>query len=258
MWQATYTFASRLRSIPSTNRLSLRDRFRQKHTNQEKVNAQGSRSAIRDLAQWSGKPKPSGATGQDESSIRLQKARRNLSAAVLINITITSQNYNVKIHGQDLLNEVNGSTTDTPALIALERLIARTEDTGLPNEPRGIETKDVRPESPKIETGVDSVIILTRKIIWLYRLRSDVQIEYCCKICFEDVRVDHDLEHELDVSRMTFRCSHLFDICKSCASTSIASQLNSTFVDQLKCPICPQSLEYEDVKKHATHVDFER
>ena len=84
------------------------------------------------------------------------------------------------------------------------------------------------------------------------------EITCCCSICFEQTNWSRRPDLSLIVHRVTPECSHYYDVCKDCLQASIASQMDSNFIDQLKCPICPQKLNHETMKQHASKQVFER
>ena len=59
---------------------------------------------------------------------------------------------------------------------------------------------------------------------------------------------------------LTTRCKHERNLCKDCASRMVKSAVTSGGWDSLKCPAreCKAELEYEDVRKVAAKVDFNR
>ncbi len=59
---------------------------------------------------------------------------------------------------------------------------------------------------------------------------------------------------------LTTRCKHECNVCKDCASRMVSSAVTSGGWDSLKCPVreCKAELEYEDVRKVAAKVDFNR
>ena len=59
---------------------------------------------------------------------------------------------------------------------------------------------------------------------------------------------------------LTSTCEHERNLCKDCASRMIHSAVTSGGWDSLKCPVreCKAELKYEDVRKVATKVDFNR
>lgn len=75
---------------------------------------------------------------------------------------------------------------------------------------------------------------------------------HTCLICLE----------ELSASSFPFivteSCAHSLDVCTSCLSQSIDSQVDSVFWDQLKCPICSIQLGYDAMRAHASAMTFER
>ena len=59
---------------------------------------------------------------------------------------------------------------------------------------------------------------------------------------------------------LTSTCEHERNLCKDCASMMVHSAVTSGGWDSLKCPVreCRAELRYEDVRKVATKVDFNR
>ena len=74
-----------------------------------------------------------------------------------------------------------------------------------------------------------------------------------CAVCFEDLS-----PRDFPERRITASCTHEPDVCRSCLSTSISTQLRSRFWNQIGCPTCGERLNFPDVKDFADPDIFER
>ena len=74
-----------------------------------------------------------------------------------------------------------------------------------------------------------------------------------CIVCFENLSPPG-----FPGRRITASCTHEPDICRSCLSTSISTQLTSRFWNQIDCPTCGERLDFADVKDFADPEIFER
>lgn len=66
-----------------------------------------------------------------------------------------------------------------------------------------------------------------------------------CKICFETI-----FDLATTPQRITARCLHDLDVCRSCLQTSISVQYSSKIWDQIDCPDCGARMSSEEVLKH--------
>lgn len=77
-------------------------------------------------------------------------------------------------------------------------------------------------------------------------------LETSCVVCGDDKRVSEMPE------RITGSCGHEPNTCNDCIGQWIASSLDTTAWDRLRCPECPQLLAYEDVRIFADREVFDR
>ncbi|KAI0508518.1 hypothetical protein F5B22DRAFT_638725 [Xylaria bambusicola] len=73
-----------------------------------------------------------------------------------------------------------------------------------------------------------------------------------CSICADEKRVSEMPAH----GRITGNCQHKATACKDCVSQWITSSMESVAWDRLRCPECPQMLEFKDVENFATKDIF--
>ena len=74
-----------------------------------------------------------------------------------------------------------------------------------------------------------------------------------CTICWDDLNSDNAPSHAI-----TSKCTHKANVCRSCASQSITSQLDSKIWDQLSCPACDVQMQFADVQRLASATVFAR
>lgn len=74
-----------------------------------------------------------------------------------------------------------------------------------------------------------------------------------CVVCFESLSSQNRPNRKISSA-----CNHEPDVCRSCLTTSISTQLNSKVWDQIDCPTCGQRLDFHDVKTFADYPTFER
>lgn len=74
-----------------------------------------------------------------------------------------------------------------------------------------------------------------------------------CVVCLETLNAQN-----IPKRKITSTCDHEPDVCKSCLTTSISTQLDSKVWDQIDCPSCGQRLDFRDVKAFADPVVFAR
>lgn len=75
-----------------------------------------------------------------------------------------------------------------------------------------------------------------------------------CQACLEDLS-----SRRFPKRRITLECEHEPLICRSCLHLSIDIQINEKKqFNTLKCPLCPQKLEFRTVKKYASKEAFEQ
>ncbi|KAI1480187.1 hypothetical protein F4774DRAFT_379954 [Daldinia eschscholtzii] len=75
-----------------------------------------------------------------------------------------------------------------------------------------------------------------------------------CMVCSDEKRVSEMPNRK----RITAACEHDATTCKECVGLWIASSMERTAWDRLKCPECPQLLKYEDVRAFASREIFDR
>lgn len=73
-----------------------------------------------------------------------------------------------------------------------------------------------------------------------------------CAVCGDDKRVSEMPK------RITKLCEHDPTTCKDCLSQWITSSMDTLAWDRLKCPECPELLQFEDVKAFAKRETFDR
>jgi hypothetical protein len=73
-----------------------------------------------------------------------------------------------------------------------------------------------------------------------------------CVVCGDDKRVS-----EMP-GQITSSCEHKPNMCNDCVGQWIASSLDTTAWDRLRCPECPQLLAYENVRAFADRDVFDR
>ena len=88
----------------------------------------------------------------------------------------------------------------------------------------------------------------------LYRLLTLVVIERerDCTVCGEKKRSVRFPEF---ISR---RCSHSVRVCKTCIRNWTAAQLDSVGWNRIRCPECPEIIEKDELKEHASRDTYER
>lgn len=74
-----------------------------------------------------------------------------------------------------------------------------------------------------------------------------------CAVCFETLNPQNTPKQ-----KTTSSCNHEMDVCISCLTTSISTQLDNKVWDHIDCPTCAQRLEFQDVKAFADPVAFGR
>ena len=74
-----------------------------------------------------------------------------------------------------------------------------------------------------------------------------------CVVCLETLNAQKTPKRKI-----TSSCNHEPDVCKSCLTTWISTQLDSKVWDQIDCPSCGQRLDFQDVKAFADPLVFER
>lgn len=74
-----------------------------------------------------------------------------------------------------------------------------------------------------------------------------------CSACMEHLPLS-----VFPVEKITPDCMHATDICLDCISSSITTQMESSTVDQLKCPLCPGLLTYQAIQTYASKATYTR
>ena len=74
-----------------------------------------------------------------------------------------------------------------------------------------------------------------------------------CVVCFEALTVRNTPKRKITLS-----CGHEPDVCTTCLSASISTQLTSKVWDQIDCPTCGEHLGYQDVQEFADSEVFGR
>lgn len=75
-----------------------------------------------------------------------------------------------------------------------------------------------------------------------------------CQICF-DVKP----EEEFPSRRMTEKCKHdATDCCSECLNHSISTAFEGNMWDDIRCPICNEQLQFQDMAELAPPTVFER
>ncbi|KAH8195257.1 hypothetical protein TruAng_010581 [Truncatella angustata] len=73
-----------------------------------------------------------------------------------------------------------------------------------------------------------------------------------CAVCSDDKRVSEIPRH------VTRSCEHKSNTCKDCVGQWITSSMETLAWDRLKCPECPQLLQFDDVRAFASPDVFVR
>ncbi|KAI5865134.1 hypothetical protein GGS23DRAFT_557844 [Durotheca rogersii] len=81
-----------------------------------------------------------------------------------------------------------------------------------------------------------------------------VPLTETCSVCGDGKRVSEMPNRR----RITAACAHDATMCKDCVSQWIGSSMDTQSWDQLKCPECPQLLQFENVRALAAQPVFER
>lgn len=74
-----------------------------------------------------------------------------------------------------------------------------------------------------------------------------------CVVCFETLTVENTPKRKITTS-----CDHEPDVCTTCLSTSISTQITGKVWDQISCPTCGERLGYHDVQEFADSGVFGR
>ncbi|EKD12230.1 ring finger protein [Drepanopeziza brunnea f. sp. 'multigermtubi' MB_m1] len=72
----------------------------------------------------------------------------------------------------------------------------------------------------------------------------------CC-VCMELFHSDH-------LPAVTSVCTHEPKVCPDCIAQSIDAQIPQVAWDQIQCPVCPEPLPFDEVKKWASTEAFEQ
>lgn len=73
-----------------------------------------------------------------------------------------------------------------------------------------------------------------------------------CTVCGDDKKVTEMPQ------QITAGCEHKVTICKGCLQQWLQSSMDTSEWDRLKCPECPQYLQFDNVKKYASKEVFSR
>ena len=79
------------------------------------------------------------------------------------------------------------------------------------------------------------------------------QPEAICTVCWDELSADTTPEEAI-----TSHCAHEPNVCRSCVSQSIDSQLDSKMWDQISCPACDAEMKFGDVIRLASATVFTR
>lgn len=63
---------------------------------------------------------------------------------------------------------------------------------------------------------------------------------------------------DFPTASVTKACTHEPTTCLACVATSIRTDLNSRLWNEIKCPECRETLEYDDVQRFADDETKER
>lgn len=75
-----------------------------------------------------------------------------------------------------------------------------------------------------------------------------------CKVCF-----DEKLRNDFPFRRVTKKCNHEpTDCCNSCLTQAIRTAFEGNMWDDIRCPICNEQLEFQDMAELAPPNIFER
>jgi len=74
-----------------------------------------------------------------------------------------------------------------------------------------------------------------------------------CIVCMESLESDNFPKHKITPS-----CGHQTTTCTSCLAQAIESQILDVPWDQIKCPECPELLDFASVKQAVSPQAFER
>ena len=95
------------------------------------------------------------------------------------------------------------------------------------------------------------------------QLQQDEEMEYqrrqeqsnmkTCIICTDNLHV-----LEFDIKPPTARCDHPIDTCHNCLQQWVASEFESKGWEHIKCPQCPEQLEFADMQAAADPEVFTR
>ncbi|KAK3947457.1 hypothetical protein QBC32DRAFT_84315 [Pseudoneurospora amorphoporcata] len=73
-----------------------------------------------------------------------------------------------------------------------------------------------------------------------------------CSVCLDSKNLS------VMAYKITSGCDHKPTICNACLGQWIASELKTKMWDRIKCPECPKSLQFADVKRNASKSVFKR
>jgi hypothetical protein len=74
-----------------------------------------------------------------------------------------------------------------------------------------------------------------------------------CQICLENRPLA-----DFPTGPITRKCGHENECCNTCLSQSIATSFEGNMWDDIRCPVCNEDLEFQDISTHAPRHVFER
>jgi hypothetical protein len=83
--------------------------------------------------------------------------------------------------------------------------------------------------------------------------RNDILQRYDCKVCLENLDSTSFYNRKLEIY-----CGHLNRVCVNCIQKWISSTLEANGPVNIRCPLCPQELTYDNIRSLATNDIFTR
>jgi hypothetical protein len=83
--------------------------------------------------------------------------------------------------------------------------------------------------------------------------QHDISQRYDCEVCLENPDSTSFYNRKLEIS-----CGHLNRVCVNCVQNWISSTLEANGLVNIRCPLCPQELTYDNIRSLATNDIFTR
>ncbi|KAK0618101.1 hypothetical protein B0T17DRAFT_509660 [Bombardia bombarda] len=123
---------------------------------------------------------------------------------------------------------------------------SRSTFTTIDGQRLGLETRVCWGATYKYELLDDAAETFSSEEAWLLPTTET------CIVCVEDKKIS-----DLPV-KVTKGCKHDATVCKDCLKTWLSTGLETGAWDKLKCPECPELLEYRDIQRYASPATFAR